>query len=495
MLPISFNHKGVHIMMKVTSSSSSEKAQERDVRDNLSVSQEDGVTRHRSGSAEQLVAVQRLSIHERDALLLTNLLEKAEAGDGEAQFELADKYYSCPESERNDKLAMKWFRAAAAQEHKEAHLKLGEIYFERENYAKALKHFEKASALGEITSRFKIAEMYENALGVEQSYMSALAWVTKATPRNIVDYDQAIGKQKNKALKRIKGKIEAELLGGDTSEKNLLHHAKKNMVEAQYLLAWHYRRELKQKKALHWFEKLADKTKNAEIYYDIAETYIKGDSVKTDQKKGRAFLLKAANLGHVGAHIILGKAARDVGMLTEAQEHYLEAAKRGDREAQNEVGFMYANGESSPQNLDEALKWIRKSAAQGFVSAQHNLGEHYDRGLGVPQDFEEARKWYVRAAEQNFAPSLACLAVLYYQGKGGPVDQEKALDCYKRVCELGLDCGLDIGAVASAYYMVGRMLLEGQGSPVDEVEGIKYLKKSRQYGYQGAHDFLREKGL
>ncbi|MBP9877999.1 MAG: SEL1-like repeat protein [Alphaproteobacteria bacterium] len=484
-------------MMHVTSSSSSETTLVPEVNDNRSVSGEEGVRRNRSGSADDLVPVQRLSIHEREALILTNLLEQAEAGDAEAQFELADKYYSCPEEERDYKLAQKWFRAAATQNHSRAHLKLGELHFERANYVKAMKHFKGASQFGEVTSRLKIAEMYESGLGVKRSYIQAILWLLKASARNPACYDPVIDQQKTEALHRIEGAIKAQLLQGDDSEKNLLRHARKGSLEAQYLLVWHYRIVLKPKKDLRWLEKIADKTQDPSIYMDLAEIYFKGDCVKQDQKKGMLYLKKAVDLEHVDAYVMFAQILRSKGVLTEAHRYYLLAAERGDREAQSEIGFIYANGVGIPRDLEKALIWIRKSAQQGYAPAQHNLGELYEGDRGIPADLVEARKWYLSAAEQNFAPSMACLAVCFYQGKGGSVDQAEALKYYKLVCEYGLERNsqIEIENVASAHYMVGRMLFAGQGAPMNEAEGLKYIKKSRQLGYQSAHDFLVEKGL
>lgn len=483
--------------MHVTSSSSSETTLAPEVNDNRSVSGEEGVRRNRSGSTDDLVAVQRLSIHEREALILTNLLEKAEAGDAEAQFELADKYYSCPEKERDYKLAQKWFRAAAAQNHKIAHLRLGELHFERANYVKAMKHFQSASYFGEVTSRLKIAEMYESGLGVKKSYIQAILWLLKASARNPACYDPVIGNQKTEALHRIESAIKAELLKGDDSEKNLLRHAKKGSLEAQYFLVWHYRIVLKPKKDLKWLEKIADKTQDPSLYMDLAEIYLKGDCVKQDQKKGMLYLKKAVDLEHVDAYVMLAQIYKAQGQGVVTHTYYLKAAERGDREAQSEIGFMYANGVVVPKDLEESLIWFRKSAQQGYAPAQHNLGDIYEGDRGYAADLVEARKWYLKAAGQNFVPSMACLAVCFYQGKGGPVDQAESLKYYKLVCEYGLERNsqIEIENVASAHYMVGRMLFAGQGAPVNEAEGLKYIKKSRQLGYQSAHDFLVERGL
>ena len=70
---------------------------------------------------------------------------------------------------------------------------------------------------------------------------------------------------------------------------------------------------------------------------------------------------------------------------------------KGVASAQQNLGFMYANGRGVPQDFKEAVRWYRLAADQGHAGAQNNLGAMYNNGLGVPQDFKEAVRWKVRA--------------------------------------------------------------------------------------------------
>ena len=49
-------------------------------------------------------------------------------------------------------------------------------------------------------------------------------------------------------------------------------------------------------------------------------------------------------------------------------------ANQGDVIAQNNLGFMYFNGQGVPQNHDEAAKWFWLAANRGVASAQALLG-------------------------------------------------------------------------------------------------------------------------
>ena len=76
------------------------------------------------------------------------IIEMAEKGDMEAQYELGFMYYDGDGVKTDRKLALKWFTAAAMQGHKDARHQLGEMYY----YGKGTK-----------TDRVKAAQWYRMA--------------------------------------------------------------------------------------------------------------------------------------------------------------------------------------------------------------------------------------------------------------------------------------------------------------------------------------------
>ena len=80
-------------------------------------------------------------------------------------------------------------------------------------------------------------------------------------------------------------------------------------------------------------------------------------------------------------------------------------AEQGDAAAQYCLGIMYQQGglmykgtRSVPQDMAEALKWLRKAAEQGYAEAQFHLGLMHGIGQGVPQDYVQAYTWFSAAA-------------------------------------------------------------------------------------------------
>jgi TPR repeat protein len=62
---------------------------------------------------------------------------------------------------------------------------------------------------------------------------------------------------------------------------------------------------------------------------------------------------------------------------------------------------MYENGEGTPEDYAEAVRWYKLSAEQDHAPAQHALGFMYQNGKGIRQDLAEARWWYSLAADQG----------------------------------------------------------------------------------------------
>jgi TPR repeat protein len=91
----------------------------------------------------------------------------------------------------------------------------------------------------------------------------------------------------------------------------------------------------------------------------------------------------------------------DQGNFTKAVKYLKKAAVQGHIKAQNNLGFMYHEGEGVEQNLTEAANWYRKSAEQNNVDAQINLAAMYKKGEGVEKNITQAIYWFRKAAEQG----------------------------------------------------------------------------------------------
>ena len=62
--------------------------------------------------------------------------------------------------------------------------------------------------------------------------------------------------------------------------------------------------------------------------------------------------------------------------------------------AQNNLGWLFANGQGVQRDYPKALHWFRMAADQGLAEAQTSVGWMYGTGIGVPKDYVEAVNWY-----------------------------------------------------------------------------------------------------
>ena len=93
------------------------------------------------------------------------------------------------------------------------------------------------------------------------------------------------------------------------------------------------------------------------------------------------------------APIDVASAADEEGDYSTALKLYRQLADQGVAVAQNNLGFMYENGNGVPMDFAEAASWYGRSAAQGDNHAQWRLCQMYSEGKGVPRDYIRAYKW------------------------------------------------------------------------------------------------------
>ena len=148
------------------------------------------------------------------------------------------------------------------------------------------------------------------------------------------------------------------------------------------------------------YYKKAAKLGNAEAQQSLGWLY--ESATEPDYRRARKWYARAAaqcrrdatfaivRLGSLHEHGLGGK--KDVQA---ALKYYRRAAKLGDADAQNAIGFLYDTGRGVRQSYKRALKWYARAAAGSFHDeACNNIGNLYHNGLGVKRDIKRAKHWY-----------------------------------------------------------------------------------------------------
>lgn len=194
---------------------------------------------------------------------------------------------------------------------------------------------------------------------------------------------------------------------------------------------------------------------------------------------------------------------------TAAMEWFEKSATLGNSRAMNRIAILYMDGLGRPINREEAVKWLRKAADLGSVHATSNMGWVHEMGYGVPRNYEEAMKWYVKAVEMGHADACLNVGLMYELGLGVLKDPQKAIDWYVKGAEGGSsECYNQIGrlfrdgtlikqdyAKAMTYFLeaaksnntramvnIGRMYINGQGVEKNEAQGLQWYLEAAKFG-------------
>ena len=107
----------------------------------------------------------------------------------------------------------------------------------------------------------------------------------------------------------------------------------------------------------------------------------------------------------------------------EAIKWYKKAYTLGESKATYEIGMLYKEGDKTlKQNYSKAFEWFYKSAIQNHMSAQIEVGDMYMNSLGVEKNLIEAIKWYKRASKHNSFFCSECYKTDLMLNKLGLID-------------------------------------------------------------------------
>jgi len=193
-------------------------------------------------------------------------------------------------------------------------------------------------------------------------------------------------------------------------------------------------------------------------------------------REGR--VAEAAELGHPQAMGELSmRYYRGVGVVQDipmALKWAHKAALAGNGLGQFRLGYAYHVGEGKNRNWAEALKFYSMAYENGVAAASANICEMYRvGGYGLAKNTSSLVEWCGRS---NTGPSLYLLAMCYYTGDGIAPNHSEARRNFKAAASDVLD----------AQFMLGKMLIRGEGGNANFVGGIKCIERAAKQGHAGA---------
>lgn len=241
-----------------------------------------------------------------DAELFAQQMEKAGAGDPDAQSTIAYFYAKGIHVEKDEAEAVKWYRKAAELGHVSSQFNLGLIYAKgrgvQPDPAEALKWYGLAAEGGDATAQATIANMYLNGNGAPKDLNAAFDWSMRAAKRghhasmfNLGEmYSQGLGVQQNlnEAFRWYK------------------KAADKGHVNAQINVGFMYGKgqgvDRDDTEAYHWY-RLAAESGNSNAQYNLGVIYAKGRGIPRNLNEARKWYGRAADQGDENAERALAR--------------------------------------------------------------------------------------------------------------------------------------------------------------------------------------------
>ena len=298
---------------------------------------------------------------------LQPLLEQAEAGNADAQFDLGTAYYNGDTGNVDYDQARRWWEKAAARGDKIAQYNLGTLYDEgrgvSQNHRIAAQWYRDAAQQGYAYAQYNLGNLYRDGKGVPQNAYIARDWQEKVAAQGDRDAMYALGSLYRQGALGISG-------------------------DGQHALAF------------YWLEQAAMRG-HPQAQAELAGLYARGEGVVRDPAI-------AAKWQRAAATAQTGTENTDNSDLT-AIEQTEQAAMHGDTQAQVALANHYALGDGIARDMEAALKWWQVAAAQGSTDAMQALARHYRDAA----DRSQAEHWYLAAAEKGDSNAYRELGQIY----------------------------------------------------------------------------------
>ncbi len=134
-----------------------------------------------------------------------------------------------------------------------------------------------------------------------------------------------------------------------------------------------------------------------------------------------------------------------------AIHYYTMAADKGNRQAQENLGYCYYYGRDGKPDYEKAFHFFALGAFDGHLISLYKIGDMYLNGLYVPKNEKEAFYIFMRCIEtmtpqaegRVAGPVYLRLGKMFFDGVGTDQDYKSALVCYQKAEAFLYDMALD----------------------------------------------------
>lgn len=456
-----------------------------------------------------------------------------------------------------DRVALEWFRLAAAQFHADAQWRVGKAYLTgkgvESNPEEAVRWLNLAARQQHAAAQFYMGLCAMQGCGMVKCSATAAKWLAAAAENGHVGAQCCMGNLCWVGLPEVKQDYEKAFVWYRSAASRGDARAKYHMAEC---FATGCGVAKNWSTAFYWY-RLAAIEGDVYAQYRCGRCYAKGQGVARDNHMACVWFLRAADQGCPFAQYRMGECcafgngvAQDlvsaehwfrqaavrtsmhdssnagcvlgfptnyrklnkhahiqmlVGMrffqgigvtrsnVEEGMHWFRCAAERGDAHAQYCLGAGLYSGQGVQQNLFEAAEWFRRAAEQKHAAAQYCLGNCFQMGRGVPQCLASALGLYEQAAKQNSPEALTQLGLFHALGKCVERNYDVAAQYFRQAIRTNRSC-------ANAMHNMAVMFLMGRAVPEHETEAYECYSVGAANGrmelqYELAMCYLTGKGV
>ncbi|MDR2171363.1 MAG: SEL1-like repeat protein [Planctomycetaceae bacterium] len=233
------------------------------------------------------------------------------------------------------------------------------------------------------------------------------------------------------------------------------------------------------KEAVYWFELELDYCSYSDLAF-LGSLYWDGKEVVQNRQLAITYFVKSADAGHPNKFNL-----------------YQFAANEGNLHAQYALSVLYFEGILIPQNIQIAIKLLKKSASQGYPLAELYLGKiyinnHYD----IETNPQLAIKLFRSAAEKGNKDAAINLAQCLLDGIGESENIDEAVKIWKKYAKeynrhfVGSSYYKHVPGDAHCQYMLALVYSDEKLPEYNIKEAIKWLRRSAEQGHRFAQESL-----
>jgi TPR repeat protein len=222
-----------------------------------------------------------------------------------------------------------------------------------------------------------------------------------------------------------------------------------------------------------WLREAADVYKMRQASICLAMQLARGYGVDQDIPEAIKMLTIYANppYNDPEAQYHLGSLFDEIGKPAEAKRYLLLSHGQGQDAAGCDLATMHLNGRGSaiPVDFNFGIRMLEQTAGRGHPMSNFNLGViHMEGRYGKAVNLARAKECLLFAGENGVSDGYVKLGVILLKREGNPT---KAVEYFRKAVDMG---------DTAAFFIYGRLLMNGDGVPRDYREARRYLMEAAQ---------------